>query len=205
VDLRLVTPVNMSSDGYFEGEIDGDILEQLDAIEAAHFSPKKPPLARPPVRQDSSFDEFNVTFDIDDSELQRLDTFIEDAYQGKAGPVAGQSKLRQPPNKCTVQTTLFGGILPNPAPRSRTQSNVSSSRTQTQHSNSTPRNPFGQQAPKTKTWDRTAFAKSGVKSGKGKGKALFNDDNDEEQEDDEVEFEQFPAPFVSSELLYIYA
>lgn len=190
----------MSSDGYFEDDIDDNMLRQLDAIEAAHLSPQKHPSPRPLARHNSSFDGYGMTFDIDDSELRRLDTFIEDAYQGKAGPVAGPSNRGQPP-KGTVQTTLFGDILPNTAPRSRTQSNTSSSRMQARHTNPTTRNPFGQQAAKTKMWDHTAFAKSGMRSGKSKGKGkIMSNNDDEEEEEDEVEFEQFPAPFVSGEL-----
>jgi ATP-dependent DNA helicase MPH1 len=186
----------MSSDGYFDDDIDDNMLQQLDAIEAAHFSPQKRPSPRPLTRRKSSFDDYDLTFDIDDSELRRLDDFIEDAYQGKAGPVAGPSR----PTKNTVQTTLFGDILPNAAPRSRTQSNTSNARTQAQPT--TARNPFGQQAAKTKVWDHTAFAKTGLRSGKskGKGRSSFNGDDDEHVEEEEVEFEQFPAPFVSGEL-----
>jgi ATP-dependent DNA helicase MPH1 len=185
----------MSSDGYFEDDIDDNMLQQLDAIEATHFSPQKRPSPPPLTRRKSSFDEYDMTFDIDDSELRRLDSFIEDVYQGKAGPVAGPSKPRS-----TVQTTLFGDIIPNAAPRSRTQSSTSNSRTQAQPT--TARNPFGQQAAKTKMWDHTAFAKSGVRSGKskGKGRSLAHDDDDEDVQEEEVEFEQFPAPFVSGEL-----
>ena len=64
-------------------------------------------------------------------------------------------------------------------------------------------NLFGQQAPKTKSWDHTAFSKTGVRQSKqrakrkGKGKAFENDA--EESGEEQVEFEQFPAPFVNSE------
>ncbi|KAI0067884.1 hypothetical protein BV25DRAFT_1819338 [Artomyces pyxidatus] len=52
---------------------------------------------------------------------------------------------------------------------------------------------------KTKKWDQTAFSKTGPsrrKTDKGKGKAGPDADIDDEEQ---VEFEQFPAPFVSSE------
>ncbi|KAF9036451.1 P-loop containing nucleoside triphosphate hydrolase protein [Hymenopellis radicata] len=62
------------------------------------------------------------------------------------------------------QTTLFGDILPSIPLR------------------------------KTKQWDHTEFAKTGIRKPKGKGRSSANneDDNDDEEE---VEFEQFPAPF----------
>ncbi|KAJ7492863.1 hypothetical protein FB451DRAFT_1219867 [Mycena latifolia] len=169
----------MSSDGYFdEDDLDDAALEQLDAIEAVH--------SRPPPPREASLDVDDFTFgDIDERELERLDTFIEDTYQGRAQPVAGPSRTA---SHGTLQTTLFGEVLPPEAPKAP--------RAQMQRTKSAPRNPFGQQAPKTKKWDHTAFAKSGLKRGKskGKGKAAYND---EEEEEEPVEFEQFPAPFVS--------
>ena len=116
----------MSSDGYFDGDdgFDEEALGQLDAIEAAHFSPAK----------------------------------------------------KLPSTNSKIERTK-----------------------------STPRNPFGQQGPKTKKWDQTAFAKSGGSKGKGKAKARQADDEDAE---DAMEFEQFPnplpPPFVPSELQFIF-
>ena len=65
-----------------------------------------------------------------------------------------------------------------------------------QRTTSTQRNLFGQQARKMKKWDQTTFAKSGVKQAKpkDKGKQRAGDD---ESDGEHVEFEQFPAPFVS--------
>ncbi|RDB29658.1 ATP-dependent DNA helicase mph1 [Hypsizygus marmoreus] len=179
----------MSSDGYFEGDdMDDAVFEELDAIEAGLVSSEQPALVLPPSynskaisREDSLYD---MTFDIDENELQKLDDFIEDAYQGKAQPVAGPSRT----NSATHQTTLFGDVL---SPSS------SKPRSQIQRTKSTSRNPFGQQAPKTKTWDQTAFAKSGLKQGKEKAKKKTSYDDDEEEEEEDIEFEQFPAPFVS--------
>ncbi|KAJ7139882.1 hypothetical protein C8R44DRAFT_765650 [Mycena epipterygia] len=163
----------MSFDGYFdEDDLDDAVLQQLDAIEAAH--------KRPPPPREPSFDEFSFG-DIDERDLQMLDTFIEDSYQGKAQPVAGPSRT----SSGSRQTTLFGEVLPLSPPK----------RTQIQRTKSTPRNPFGQQAPKTKKWDQTAFSKSGLKRGKSKGKGKGAYNNDEEEEEEPVEFEQFPAPF----------
>ncbi|KAJ7042488.1 hypothetical protein C8F04DRAFT_1076096 [Mycena alexandri] len=172
----------MSSDGYFEDddgfEIDDAALQQLDAIEAAHT--RAPPPAREPSLEVDDF-----TFgEIDEREFERLDNFIEDSYQGTAQPVAGPSKTS---SRGTLQTTLFGQVLPPSPPKVP--------RPQNQGPRPPPRNPFGQQAPKTKKWDHTAFAKSGAKRSKSKGKGRANDD--EEEEEETVEFEQFPAPFVS--------
>ncbi|GLB36402.1 hypothetical protein LshimejAT787_0306900 [Lyophyllum shimeji] len=147
--------------------------------------PKPPSRNAAPLAKDDSF--YDLTLDIDESELQKLDDFVKDAYNGKAPPVAGPSKS----TSATHQTTLFGDVLPP-------SSSTPSARPQMQRSKSAPRNPFGQQSRKTKVWDHTAFAKTGLKSGKskskGKGRALYED---EEEEEEEVEFEQFPAPFVS--------
>lgn len=200
----------MSSDGYFDDtEFDESALMQLDAIEAAHFSPRKevasvkPPIQRsttlpvaPPPKvvknvldiEDDSY--FDSSFNLDATDLAKLDTFIEDTYQGKAKPVTQPTKMARVSSGNKLQTTLFGDILQPTASASS-----SKPKSQPEKPKSTPRNPFGQQAQKTKEWDHTQFAKTGVrksKSAKGKGKAKA----DEEEEED-IEFEQFPAPFVS--------
>ncbi|KAG8902061.1 3'-5' DNA helicase [Tulasnella sp. 403] len=79
------------------------------------------------------------------------------------------------PPSTTRQTTLRGEVL---APEASTASSS--------------HHPYGQRARKTKVWDRTAFAKTG-KMKKGKGKNSVEEDDGGE----EVDFEQFPAPFVS--------
>ncbi|KAF8168325.1 hypothetical protein B0H34DRAFT_685091 [Crassisporium funariophilum] len=184
----------MSSDGYFDGDSDFDdaALQQLQAIEAAHFSPGKSkiqptnPLIRatkPALTKERSF--YDLTFDVDESDLAQLDDFIEDSYQGKAQPVAGPSKLTRT-SSMKLQTTLFGDIIQPVA-----SSSSSKPKSQLQRSKSNPRNPFGQQPLKTKKWDQTAFAKSGTKRKKGKGKAKAGSEDEEPAE----EFEQFPAPF----------
>ncbi|KAG6334918.1 hypothetical protein ID866_4160 [Astraeus odoratus] len=189
----------MNSDDYFDDELDSGILSQLDIIEATHrphvtSHPKQAP-ARQPVptqklRTLEADDSFDLTLDLDEADLERLDSFIKDAYQGKAKPVAGPSNPpRASAPKSSIQTTLFGGVLQS-TPSSSNHGSASRS-----PAKSNPRHPFGQQAPKTKQWDHTAFAKSGWKkprSSKGKGKAENGD-----QEEEDVEFEQFPAPFVS--------
>ncbi|KDR84769.1 hypothetical protein GALMADRAFT_217833 [Galerina marginata CBS 339.88] len=196
----------MSSDGYFDGDdFDASALEQLDAIEAAHLSPSKPKAptkqsrtstiaisrAPPPLTKEPSF--YDMSFDVDENELAKLDTLIENAYLDKSQPVAGPSKMPRTTSNNKLQTTLFGDILPPTA-----SSSSNKPRPQLERTKSAPRNPFGQQAPKTKTWDQTAFAKTGIRKPKpkvkGKGKAGDGDDGSEEEN---LEFEQFPAPFVS--------
>jgi ATP-dependent DNA helicase MPH1 len=188
----------MSSDGYFEDgddDIDPSLLNALDAIEAAHFSPPKAHNQLPPLtRTDSGSSDFFD--DVDESELRRLDSFIEDAYQGKVARVTGSSSRHSTKGK--LQTTLFGDVLQPEASSSKVKATSSAVRLVAPK-----RSQFGQQAPKTKVWDRTAFAKSGWRKpapSKGKGKASFGYDEEEEEfsdEDEEMEFEQFPAPFVS--------
>jgi ATP-dependent DNA helicase MPH1 len=201
------TTTTMSSDYYFDDDddiIDPSLLNALDAIEAQHFSPSKKQPA-PLTRTNSS--SSNFFDDIDESELRRLDDFIENAYQGKVAPAAGPNTTR-PSTKGTLQTTLFGDVLQPEASSSRAKAS-SSSASSVKHA-VPKRSQFGQQAPKTKVWDRTAFAKSGWKKapkdkGKGnEGKASFGNYGDEdddaeedfEDEDEEMEFEQFPAPFL---------
>lgn len=186
----------MSSDAYFDDDdqFDDAAFAQLDAIEAAYTTSNKsgssgtqcngpvavstPPLApaqqpSKSIRKQESF--YDLTLDLDEEELEKLDTFIEDSYAGRAKPVVGPTR----------QTTLFGDVLPN-----NPQSSKPSPRQGLQRTTSASRNAFGSKPKKTKVWDQTAFAKSGRRP-KGKGR-LF----DEEEEEEEVEFEQFPAPFV---------
>jgi len=205
----------MNSDDYFDGEDDFDAsaLQQLDAIEAAHFSPQKqstslptspfvPTTAashRPPLGHEASFGD--ISFDFDERNLAQLDNFIEDAIVGKAQPVAGPSKPTRTASGNMLQRTLFGDVLPPPLTNKPPSSNKV--RSQMERTKSVQNNPFGQQAPKTKSWDQTAFSKTGVRQSKqrankkGKGKAREGDVED--SGDEEVEFEQFPAPFINSE------
>ena len=184
----------MSSDGYFEDDIDAAALEQLDSIEAAYFFPTNS-LTSDPSGHNSAprslalEDSFgDLTFDIDERELERIDNFVEDAYLANEAAVISPSDR----SRISGQTTLFGDVL---APKGGNK------KTSLRRSKPSPRSPFGQQVPQTKQWDRTAFAKSGMKSGKPKTKRkVISDDAREEEEDDEsFEFEQFPAPFVSGQ------
>jgi len=115
----------MSSDCYFDDDddiIDPSLLNALDAIEAQHFSPSKKQPA-PLTRTNSS--SSNFFDDIDESELRRLDDFIENAYQGKVAPLAGPNTTR-PSTKGTLQTTLFGDVLQPEASSSRAKASSSS-------------------------------------------------------------------------------
>ena len=193
--------VMSSSDYGFDDELDSNILNELDSIEAAHRPPRpnpsKPPLpakkAPKPLDEEDSF--FDLSLDIDEEELRRIDTFVDAAYKGQAQPVAGPSNHSRSSSKNTVQTTLFGNTI---QPTASSSKRTPSKRVPSQRTKSSPRNPFGQQAPQTKHWDHTAFAKSGWKKSKSaKGKGRDDGDGDDEEN---VEFEQFPAPFVSGKL-----
>ncbi|KAJ2928868.1 hypothetical protein H1R20_g8225, partial [Candolleomyces eurysporus] len=180
----------MSSDNYFDDEFDDAAFAQMDAIEAAALQAEP---ARPQPRQLAADSSIDLTFDIDESELQKLDDIVAQEYNTKVLQVPGPSSGR-PINRTgssnMLQTTLFGDVLPSQATSSKPKSRAPMERTK-----SATRNIFGQQAPKTKTWDHTAFAQSGLKrkkpsKGKGKGKAT-----EEEREDDDDGFE-LPAPYV---------
>ncbi|KAH0590409.1 hypothetical protein H2248_000564 [Termitomyces sp. 'cryptogamus'] len=176
----------MSSDGYFEGDdLDDAAFDELDVIEAAALkSPPRPssvPTSGSTAENDSFYD---LTLELDENDLRKLDDFENDAYNGKA--IAGPSLSRT--GLTTHQTTLFGGVL--------SPSSTAPRRSQMQRTKSVLCNSFEKQAQKIKVWDQTAFAKSGLKSGKLRGKGKASCDFDE-QEEEAVEFEQFPAPFVS--------
>lgn len=184
----------MSSDNYFDDDFDDAALAQVDAIEAAALHPQ---LAQPQSRQLAADSSIDLTFDIDENELQKLDEIVALEYNKKVLQAPGPSNGR-PLNRTNssnmVQTTLFGDVLPSQSTSSKPKSKGPIQRTKSAN-----RNIFGQQAPKTKTWDHTAFAQSGSKrkkqsKGKGKGRA-----NEEEESQDDDGFE-LPAPYVPSEL-----
>ncbi|KAL4069373.1 hypothetical protein J3A83DRAFT_4359291 [Scleroderma citrinum] len=192
----------MNSDDYFDDDLDSGILNQLDIIEAAHRpQPKCPPKQvspqrpAPPPKQprkleaDDSF--VDLTLDLNESELQRIDAFVNDVYQGKAKFGTRPSIPSQASSsRGSLQTTLFGDIVP---PTQSTSRPPNSARSPVKPNS---RTAFGRQAPKTKQWDHTAFAKSGWKKPKA-SKEKGNAELDDSQEVEEVEFEQFPAPFIS--------
>ena len=190
------------SDGYFDSfdELDSAFLNEVDAIEASQLNPSKPPASAPtqsmnaPPKthtnrpRDSGSDDFDMSFNVDMEELERLDEFIADSYAGKAKPIAGPSLTRQ--------TTLDGKILPAEPP------NQGRSFNRTKSSGS---NPFDKDQ-RTKKWDNTAFSQTGwistkgkqKEKGKDKGKGKAINDGEDDEEDLDLEFEQFPAPFISS-------
>ena len=160
-------PFTMSSDDLFEDDgYDDAFFEELDRVQSTKNTAPKAP--SPVLTDDDSFD---MTFEFDETDLAMVDNQIQQqTLKRKAGPSTSR------------QTTLYGDILPTNASTSTDKAK--------------PRNPFGQQAPKTKQWDHTQFSKTGVRKSKGKGRASFKADEEDEDEE-EVEFEQFPAPFVS--------
>lgn len=200
----------MSSDGYFDDELDSAFLDEVDAIEAAHVPPANPPpsyakpqskrLSPPRTVIELSDDEGFGAFDVDEADLQLIDEICANELKQSAPPrpISGPSKatFNRTASK-GAQTTLFGGILQSSASTSKNATS-SSSKQHIEGTHSSSRNLFGGRSRKTKQWDQTAFAKTGWKKskskGKGKGKVSFGEDMSDVEE---VEFEQFPAPFVS--------
>lgn len=121
---------------------------------------------------DDTIDIDDFDDDFDDAAFAAMDS-MEAAY------TSNPTGWKPPP--LTRQTTLTGHVLSQTA-------GAGPSKPSSFH-------PFGRKASKTKTWDRTEFAASGPRMGKAKGKQRFRED--EEDEEEPMEFEQFPAPFVS--------
>ncbi|KXN84777.1 ATP-dependent DNA helicase mfh1 [Leucoagaricus sp. SymC.cos] len=189
----------MSSDGFFDDDFDSAALTQLDAIEAAYTTSTQATVSnqavastsrtaqaiskhRPLNSAPSEDSYYDLTLDLDDEDFEKLDNMIRDSYAGKTKMPVGPTR----------QTTLFGDVLRDKAPTNKPSS---SSRQPMQRTTSKTRNPFGSKPKKTKVWDQTAFARSG-QGKKGKGK-----DVGDQEEEGFVEFEQFPAPFVSPDKL----
>ncbi|KAI0082224.1 P-loop containing nucleoside triphosphate hydrolase protein [Panus rudis PR-1116 ss-1] len=190
----------MSSDGYFDDELDSAFLKEVDAIEAAHTGQQSSTIishntqsrasdtrARHDVIEiDDEDDSFGV-FEVNADELRHFDEVCKNG-----APVASTSKQNKPHSRTssrgTVQTTLFGEVAVQNAGPSRATTTVALQRT---HSDS--RIPTGRQK-KTKKWDHASFAKSSRTRLKGKGKLQQDAGEEEEGWDDPVEFVQFPAP-----------
>lgn len=198
VPLTSTSMAIMTSDDYYsdDDDLDSSILSQLDLIEAAYRSkldqPTSVPQKKQLVQEGSLMD---LSFELNEVDFQRIDTFVDDAIKkSQAAPVAGPSNLNHFVPKHPVQMSLFGDVV-RPSMSTGTYM-PSSSQGPMQRSTSDCRDPgpFGQQAPKTKQWDHTAFAKTGWRKPKSKGKT------EEDQEEEAVEFEQFPAPFVQGTL-----
>ncbi|KIK71257.1 hypothetical protein GYMLUDRAFT_33396 [Collybiopsis luxurians FD-317 M1] len=177
----------MSSDGFYEDDFDEETLNQLNEIEAKLAHPPARPQATQrspsPIMVESS--DYGDSFDLDDEALKALDA-IEQSHQAKPRQFAPPPVRTS--SRGTLQTTLFGEVLPREPSTSRSSFNLQGTRSK-----------HVQQEPqKSKQWDHTSFAKTGVKSGKkGKGKEKQREDGDDDEEEEEFQFEQFPAPFVS--------
>lgn len=193
----------MSSDDYFDGDMDSAFLQQVDELEAAHTQKQQAPsrtLSAPgPSHQvielDDS-DEFDV-FDIGEADIKAFDLTCSNV-PSSSRPISNNTRLSRHSSMGTVQTTLFGGIVAQ-KPVSNTSNKLSSSTLSTRPPNS---DRDRQRPKKTKQWDHTAFAKTGWKNPKPKGKGKQKGFENEEQEENEdwdspTEFEQFPAPQVS--------
>jgi ATP-dependent DNA helicase MPH1 len=181
-------------------ELNFAVLNELAAIDPPQVaSTSKPTVRKPspalrptPLTVGDSDDLYDLTFDVGVQDLQRLDAAIEKDYRKKADPTSkspssGALTTRPLPGR---QTTLFGDVI---SPRTSPSKKPPSSRQQRK----SPTRPVNR---KTKKWDHTTFAKTGRRrrAGKGKGKENLDEEGDEGED---VEFEQFPAPFVPGKLI----
>lgn len=210
------------SDDYFFGDEDLEnsaFIAGLDAFEATHSLQRQqqptdsapapaPPTPRhafrPPPRpvpapapstsrpkspsaevitiSDGDEYKFDDSFDLEDANWDEFDQGVEvqiQELQKTTAPASGRSNVRQFSRTSSgklQQQTIWGVAAPpqgrhKPPPRQK-----------------------GKTIKKTKTWDRTEYAKSGWRVSK-KGKDKAKDREDEElPEEEPVEFEQFPRP-----------
>jgi ATP-dependent DNA helicase MPH1 len=176
-------------------ELNSAVLNELAAIEADQVaSTSKPTVRKPspiPLTVADSDDLFDLTFDLDVQELERLDAAIENDYRRKAGSTSkspSSGALARPLSG--RQVTLFGDVI---SPRTSPSKKPQTSRGSVQQRKS-PTRPVNC---KKKKWDHTAFAKTG----RGR-RAKAKENQDAERDEEEiVEFEQFPAPFVPGKLI----
>jgi ATP-dependent DNA helicase MPH1 len=219
------------SDDYFFGDDDLDtsaFMAGLDAFEAAHNiqqqeqvtkpapapAPAPRPVFRPPSRpapvpstsrlkppaaeviaiSDDDEYKFDDSFDLENANWEEFDQRVEAQVQqpqNRTTAVPGPSTTRQFSRTSSgklQQRTLWG--LPAPP------------------ENKLPPRQKGKTMKKTKTWDRTAYAKTGWRNpNKGKSKAVDSDGEEveeEEHEEEEVVFEQFPqATDLGEVVLYL--
>lgn len=179
-------------DEYFDS-IDDDILEDLNVLESNYDAKgftSKPSTSKQPAKSASNrpvtpHTDTDYTFDeisVDTEELKQLeDAALKQAQAApsrRIEPVANMSNSRQ--------INLHGDVLPPQSPQR-----------QVQH-----RPAFGQKLQKTKTWDQTAFAKTGWKSTKPpkakRTKSKSTGDGIEEEED-YVDLEGLAKPFMPCE------
>lgn len=196
----VATQMSSPSRYWDDEELNSAVLNELAAIEprqvASTSEPtvRKPSPDRPPtpLAVADSDDLFDVTFDLDVQELQRLDAAIEKDYGRKADSTSrsGPLTVRSLSGR---QVTLFGDVI---SPRTSPSKKPQTSRGSVQQRKS-PTRPVNR---KPKKWDHTAFAKTGRrrKAGRGKGKENQDEERDEEEV---VEFEQFPEPSVPGKLI----
>jgi len=149
--------------------------------------PKPPPAEVIDITDDDEY-KFDDSFDLENTNWEEFDQRVEvqaQQPQDRTGPIPG-------PSNTTATTRQF----------SRTSSGKLQQQTlwgvpaPPENRNKLPPRQKGKTMKKTKTWDRTEYAKTGwraVKKGKNKS---YNSDGEEvnEEEQEEVEFEQFPRP-----------
>ncbi|KZT06380.1 P-loop containing nucleoside triphosphate hydrolase protein [Laetiporus sulphureus 93-53] len=198
----------MSSDEYFDDELDSAFLQEVDAIEAANTSYSAP--ARMAKHANKLVLPHDVIVLSDSDSFTAVDSGTADpesVAQTRGGndrhdaqPIAGSSAVHRTSSKGRLQTTLFGDVLQKNASKSKIH-NKPVSKAPVERSHSGNRHQVGGRTKKTKQWDHTAFAKSGwrqsaaEKKRKAKSKLFCNEEEEEDGgEEEPVEFEQFPAP-----------
>ena len=176
----------MSDSSYFDDTLDSEFLDQVDALETKQqpvstLDMGPPTLSnsfdttdgasstrtRPPPSHQHS-DPYGEVFDLDD--LEEIDNALARGIPEPSNPPATLARAASK----TFQTTLLGGRVPESPTKSGATSRVQ---------------PTGERMRKIRTWDKTAFAKSGWKAtrptaksdakAKGKGRANFDEEGDE--------------------------
>ncbi len=205
----------MSDSSYFDDTFDSEFFDQVDALEtekqrdtrvsALNMRPPTPPKsfcntndaslarARAPSRRNS--DSFGEVLDLDD--LEEIDNASARRISGLSNPPAILARMASK----TLQTTLWSAVVPE----SHTESGATS-RTR----------PTGGPTPKVKTWDKTAFAKSGWRAikptaktdarAKGKGRANVDEEGEGGEEALLLDTPDIPECISSepSDLLFIF-
>jgi len=177
----------MSDSSYFDDILDSEFLDKIDALEkeqqldtrvsALDIGQPTPPKpfgstndassarARAPSRRNS--DPFGEVFDLDN--LQEIDDALASTISGSSNPPEIPARTASK----TLQTTLWSGVVLEPHTKSGATCRAQPSIGRT---------------PKVKTWDKTAFAKSGWRAtrpaktdtkAKAKGKGRANVDEEE--------------------------
>jgi hypothetical protein len=197
----------MSESSYFDDTLDSEFLDEVDALETG-----QQPTARDSaldIGQGISSKDFGTTDDASSArtrvhpshqnhepfgevfDLDDLEEIDDDLVRDMSGPSNTPAILARIASK-TFQTTLWGGRVPDSPTKTTSHTQPSNERMR-----------------KTKTWDKTAFAKSGWKAtrppakaeAKVKGKGRANVDDEEEQGEEMLLLEGFPdiTEYTSSE------